>query len=244
MTEQRRTIKAKIEVIASKLIAEQGVQGFKIANVSEALGVDETVIRYFYQTEAILVETIVKEFVDDLVLLLSNFVKSEISTLGAQGMLQLGKNGLEFENKEVAVAFASQFSLHLNVLLDFFVENRYGLRVLLSAATTKDHESITIRKLHNLFLLSSKNRILRDVPIFSHYKSILGTAHHLYIYQCIMPIINYATFYDEYYLEVEAVVEHKIRKLLLGGIYKEIMSHIHNNSIVFCLPKDATVHKS
>ena len=190
---QHRIIQASIQ-----LFSQKGYDGTRVAEIAQAAGVTKALIYYYFKSKGEILDFLVQSFLDSITSIAMDFVNANIVRMIEEERLDIEPDKLHFTDAEALAAFMENYHGYFEQVLDFALEQRHTLRILML-------ESLKSSKHHNdLFKLLEMTREDEENLIFTtisqadsdfNYSDDMVVFHFFY---SIIPLVSFAAYFDDY----------------------------------------------
>jgi AcrR family transcriptional regulator len=194
------TVEAKERILQAsiQLFSEKGFDATSVTEISKSADVTKALIYYYFKSKEEILDSLVHSLLDRVTSITMDFIHANIVQMIQSGRLDIEPDRLSFANEEDTSYFLENGYKYFEKVLDFALENRAILRILM-------FESLKNSKNHNeLFHLMSLTTGNEENPLFktiSQADSDFNYSADMVMFKffyTIFPLVNFAVYYDDY----------------------------------------------
>jgi len=223
---KERIIKASV-----RLFSEKGFDKSSVSEIAEAANVTKALIYYYFKSKEDILDYLVHTLLENATSIVMDFVHASIVQMIKDGRLDIEPDRLHFINEEAIQSFLQNAGTYYERVLDYALENRAALRILML-------ESLKVGKHHNdLFQIMDLTKNSVQNPLFktiSEADNDFSYSDDFVLFKffyTILPLINFAVYYDEY-RALSSLSEKELRSSFLRPFQILLASLISRNSIL------------
>lgn len=218
--------KEKILNASIQLFSQKGFDAARVSEIADKAKVTKALIYYYFRSKEEILDHLVHSLLENATSITLDFIHENIVQMIKDGQLDIERDRLSFANEEAVEHFLQNAHIYYERVLDYAIENRSVLRILML-------ESLKNSKHHNdLFKLMDLSKESNDNPIFKtifeadkdfNYSNDMVLFKFFY---SIIPLVSFAAYYDDY-KEINRLNDRELRSSFLYSfqvIYSSLVS--------------------
>ncbi|HOV40680.1 MAG TPA: TetR family transcriptional regulator [Oscillospiraceae bacterium] len=222
--------KERILHAAVELFSKKGFDGARVNEIAEAAKVNKALIYYYFKNKEDILDYLVNMLLENVTSIALDFIHGNIVDMIKSGLLDILPDRLHFADENSLKDFLQNASLCYEKVLDFVLENRAILRILML-------ESLKNSKHHNaLFEFMSLNDTKTNLILktISEADSDFCFSEDMTIFNfffSIIPLVSFAAYYDDF-RNINGLSEDKMKKSFLDSFEVVFSSLVSGNDIL------------
>lgn len=216
--------KLRIANISAALFADKGFDATRVNEIADASKVNKAMIYYYFKNKEAILDYLIDSFFQDIVSIAADFIHKYVKQMVDDGRLDIKPDCLQFSDEEAIAFFWQNGSIYYDRLIDYMLEHRLIIRILMIESLKKGRHSNGIFRLSGLIEGSDANRIfemIRETSKNFYYSDDMLAFKFFYL---LIPVINFVAYFDEY-KSFYTVEEQELRNSF-NKLYKIVASSI------------------
>ncbi|HWR23510.1 MAG TPA: helix-turn-helix domain-containing protein [Feifaniaceae bacterium] len=193
-------IEAKERILRAsiQLFSEKGFDATSVTEIAQSAGVTKALIYYYFKSKEEILDYLVQSLRDRTTSIKMDFVHANIVQMIHDGRLDIMPDRLSFTSEEDTSFFLENGYKYFREVLDFALENRTIIRILMSESLKSS------KNCHELFYLMSLAAGSGEDPAFqtiSRADSDFNYSADMVMFKFFyttFPLVNFAVYYDDY----------------------------------------------
>lgn len=225
--------KAKERIISAslKLFSRKGFDATRVNEIADEANVTKALIYYYFKSKEEILDHLVHSLLETATSITMDFIHVNIIQMIHDGRLDIEPGRLRFADEKAIQHFMKNTGIYFRRLLDFALEHRFILRILML-------ESLKNSKHHNdLFRLLDFAKGSDENPLFK----VISEADRDFTYTddmtlfkfffSIIPLTSFAAYYDDY-KEISGLGDDELRESFLRSFQAIFTSLISGRDIL------------
>jgi AcrR family transcriptional regulator len=224
--------RTRIVEAATQLFALKGCDATRVNEIADAAGVTKALIYYYFPSKEAILDYLIRELVDDLSSIATDFVNQSVLQMIREGHLDIKPDRLSFANENARDRFLKCLRVYCERVLDHAIAHRAILRILL-LESLKDHS-----KHHNILLKiyeptrdatdGSLLRAIVDADSDFCYSDDLRVFKVFFNY---VPIVTFASYYDNFQ-SISGMTNRELRESFLSSLWVIVNSMVSGSEVL------------
>lgn len=197
-TSSREEAKIRILDAATKLFSEKGYDATPVNEIAKLADVNKALIYYYFESKEDILDCLIGSIMDKVSAISLEFIDGAIVSMIEEGRLDIEEDRFQFLDDEAVQYFETHVNKHHIKLVDYVVENRSIIRILLfESLKGGKHQNALFRFIE---LMDKKD----DNPLYS---TIWGVDQDFDYHEdtvffkfffSLIPLVSMAAYYDDY----------------------------------------------
>jgi len=206
--------KDRIIKAAVQLFSEKGFDGTRVSDIADLADVNKALIYYYFDGKEDILDILLHQLLNDITAFSMDFIHTHLISMIHDGTLDIKEDRLTFIDKNAVDSFLDSMRDYYRKAVSYALENRQIIRILmLESLKNSKHQN----DLYLFLKLLNKND---NNPI---YRTILNAdrdfnySEEFILYKfffSMMPIINFAVYFDDYKNHSDLEEEELINRFL------------------------------
>ncbi|KPU43790.1 HTH-type transcriptional repressor NicS [Oxobacter pfennigii] len=214
-----------------KLFSEKGFDATRVNEIAEAAEVNKALIYYYFKSKEEILDYLIDSLFKSVTSLAMDFIHQNIIQMIKEGSLDIEADRLHFINENALKFFLQQATIYIENLLDYVLEHRDVIRILLleSLKNGKHHDALF--RLMDLLKENDDNLIYKTIwDADNDFNFPDNMILHKFFFS-FMPYINFAAYFDEY-KKKSSLNDQEIRRSFLHSLKAVTFFSISGNDIL------------
>ena len=224
--------KERILNASIRLFSEKGFDTTRVNEIAEAASVTKALIYYYFKSKEEILDNLVHTLLDSATSITMDFVHSSIIQMIKDKRLDIEPDKLHFVSEDAVQYYITSVNEYYERLLDFALENRAILRILLleSLKTGKHHNALF--QIIDFGFNNSDSTIYKTIVEADHDFNYTDDFRIFKSFHAVLPLINFAAYYDEYQM-LSALSESEMRASFIRSSQVIFTSLVKGSDILF-----------
>ncbi|MDR1532304.1 MAG: TetR/AcrR family transcriptional regulator [Clostridiales bacterium] len=191
-------VKEQILKAATRLFSDKGYEGAKMNEIAQSAGVNKALIYYYFPSKQSVLDCILDNFFDEIVDMGIGFIQKSITRLIEEGRLDILPDRMRFTTMDDLREFKKMLYEYYRDAMRHFLDRRGVLRIVLAEALRSGEQHDALFRFFTLSESNKKNPFYVAVynadPDISYSKPAIFRK----FFFSLLPMVNFAVFYDDY----------------------------------------------
>jgi len=172
-----------------RLFSEKGFDATRVNEIADDVRVNKALIYYYFKSKEDILDQLVRSVIQQVGSIALDFIRESIVQMIGDGRLDIEPDRMRFRDRAAVEAYLSSSRRYYERALDYVLKHRVVIRILML-------ESLKRGKHHNsLFQFLEFLRPAEDNLV---YATITNDMMMSKFFFGIVPLINFAAYYDDY----------------------------------------------
>lgn len=190
--------KERILNASIQLFSDKGFDGTSVSEIAFEAEVTKALIYYYFKSKEHILDYHVQTLIDDITKISLEFIQGHIVRMIREELLDIEPDKLHFTSEEAAESFMESIRVYYERILDYALEHRALIRILLTESLKKSKHHKDLLKLLDLAKDSDENPIFRTIFEADRDFNYSESMALFTFFYAILPLINFAAYYDDY----------------------------------------------
>ncbi|NLM52998.1 MAG: TetR/AcrR family transcriptional regulator [Firmicutes bacterium] len=187
--------KARIISAAIQLFSQKGYDATRVNEIAETAGVTKALIYYYFNSKKEILDYLVQSLLDDAASITLDFLHAQLEHMLVKKKIAIKDDKLHFADEQAQKEFMANINSYHERIVDFALDNRQILRILLTEALKNSKHRHQLLQLTKHTPVIDKNLIgKKALQNFSHTE--YTALFKLFFFQ--IPLLGFAAFFDDY----------------------------------------------
>jgi len=190
---KERILRASVD-----LFSQKGFDSTSVSEIAASAEVTKALIYYYFNSKEEILDSLVKELLDNTTSLAMDFVHANIVRMIRDGRLDILPDRLSFTTDADIVEFIDSLKQYAQRMMHYTLQHREVIRILMleSLKNSKHHDK--------LFLLLSFQQPTEKNPIYHTISQVDGDfeySEELVLFKfffALFPLVSFVAYYDDY----------------------------------------------
>ncbi len=217
---------------AIQLFALRGFDATRVTEIADAAGVTKALIYYYFSSKADILDCLIRELVDKLTSIATDFVHESIVQMIKKGYLDIKPDRLSFVNEDAKDHFLRSLRVYCERVLDHAIAHRATLRILLleSLKGSSKHHNILL-KIHESTRDNSEGSLYKAIVDADKDFTYSDDLRVFNIFFGYVPIVSFASYYDNY-KKISNLTDQELRESFLNSLWIIINSMVSGSELL------------
>ena len=183
---------------SKQLFSQKGYDATRVNDIARAANVNKALIYYYFKSKEDILDCMVQSLYKNAVSLTMDFIQKNIVQMAKGGYLDIKPDRLHFANNEAIGHFMRNVFKFYERLIDYVIENRDIIRILLLESLKTGKHQYSLFSLMDFLSGSDNNPIYKTISDADQDFIFSDELVMFEFFFSIMPIVNFAAYYDEY----------------------------------------------
>ncbi len=183
---------------ALSLFSEKGFENTRVDEIAEKAEVNKALIYYHFESKEALLNHLLEGFFAGIKMKAMNFINNSIVKAIQSGELDILPDRIRFTDDAAAAGFMDNMQLYYEELLDYFLDNRDTVRLMLAESLKRDRKQMDLFHFIEFMEQKESNPIyqtIRDADDDFTYTNDMMISKFFY---GVLPMLNMAAYFDDY----------------------------------------------
>lgn len=190
---------AKIRIINAsiRLFSEKGFDGTRVSEIAQVAGVNKALIYYYFEGKESILDFLVNQVLEGFTTYSIDFVHEHIIAMIGEGTLEIEGESLKFTDEESADLFLHNINQYFEYMVNYLLERRQIIRIIMVESLKSSKHQKSLFMFLKLFEHNTDNLIYKTLKDAGYHLSFSDDYLIHKLFFTLMPIINFATFFDD-----------------------------------------------
>lgn len=191
---------AKVRIINAsiQLFSEKGYDATRVNEIADAAGVNKALIYYYFKSKEDILDHLLQTFFKDVKEFSMNFIKSYIVEMIKAGRLDIEADRFHFTRKDDIENFLSGIRSYYGNIIDYIIEYRYIIRILLLESLKDSKHKHDIFSLYNNFMIRSETNPFYKMIHDADADFDISDYVEFKFFYSLIPMLSFAAYYDDW----------------------------------------------
>lgn len=195
---QENGAKKRILDAAVELFSKKGYDATRVNEIAETANVTKGLIYYYFKSKEEILDYLLQLLFEDFTALAMDFVHTNIVRMIKDGKLDIEPDRFHFTNEESIKNFLQNTYDYYEVVLDFILENRSILRILMLESLKEGKYRNGIFRAMEIIKGDEENPIYKTIVEADKDFTSSDDLVCIKFFFSIIPLMGFAVYYDDY----------------------------------------------
>jgi len=195
---QENGAKKRILDAATQLFSKKGYDATRVNEIAETANVTKGLIYYYFKSKEEILDYLLQILFEDFTALVMDFVHTNIVRMIKDGKLDIEPDRFHFTNEEAIRNFLQNTYDYYEVVLDFILENRSILRILMLESLKEGKYRNGIFRAMDIIKGDEENPIYKTIVEADKDFTSSDDLVCIKFFFSIIPLVSFAVYYDDY----------------------------------------------
>jgi len=181
-----------------QLFSIKGYDATSVNDIAKAAHVNKALIYYYFKSKEEILDSMVKSLFNNALSIAMDFIHTNIVQMIKKGYLDILPDRLHFVSEEAIQRFLKNTYAFCERVIDFVIEKRDIIRVLMLESLKKGKHHNAIFRLFNLSRGGDENPIYKTISEADQDYTYSDDMVIFNFFFTIIPVINFAAYYDDF----------------------------------------------
>ncbi len=218
----RDEAKDRIVRASISLFSEKGFDGTRVNEIAKEAEVNKALIYYYFKNKEDILDYLIENLFTELTGLSLQFIGDSVVKMIKNDELDIKSDRFHFSDEEALGKFLEQADTYIERLIDYAIERRQVLRILMLESLKKRKHQKGLFRFMEMTYNSDVNPLYKTIKEADSDYNITDSTSLVKFFFGLVPIINFAAYYDDWLKADIEIDEMKLRSTFMG-IYRFMM---------------------
>lgn len=190
--------KKRILDAAVELFSKKGYDATRVNEIAETANVTKGLIYYYFKSKEEILDCLLRLLLENFTALSMEFVRTNIIPLIKTGELDIEPDRFHFSSKEAIMGFLRNTYGYHEEVLDFALENRNILRILMLESLKDGKYRRDIFQAMNLLKDDEENPVYKTIAEADRDFTYSDDLVCIRFFFSLIPLVSFAVYYDDF----------------------------------------------
>ena len=201
------------------LFSEKGFDGTRVNEIAQEAEVNKALICYYFKNKEDILDHLIENLFTELTGLSLQFIGDNVVRMIKDSELDIKADRFHFSNKQALGKFLEQTDIYIERLIDYAIERRHILRILLLESLKKRKHQNGLFRFMEMTYNSDSNPLYKTIKEADSDYNVPDSTPLVKFFFGLVPIINFAAYYDDW-LKTDLEIDEKRLRGTFAGIYR------------------------
>lgn len=224
---KERIVKASIA-----LFSEKGFDGTRVSEIAQEAAVNKALIYYYFKNKEDILDYLLENLFHEFTGLSMQFINKNIVKMIKDDALDIRADRFHFSDEAALEEFLRQTDLYIDRFIDYIIEKRYVLRILMLESLKKRKHQKGLFRFIEMTYGSEANPLFKTIKEADSDYSVPEIVSLIKFFFGLVPMISFAAYYDDWLKTDLSVDEKKLRNTFVGVYRFMIKQFIQETDIL------------
>ncbi len=214
---EKEEAKVRITNASIQLFSEKGYDATRVNEIADAAGVNKALIYYYFKSKQEILDHLLKTFFQNFKTQLMSFIEENVVNMIKNGRLDIEAKRFHFTTKKDADDFMSRMRSYYEHFIDYLLENRKIIRILLLESLKKSKHHTSLFYFANIMEKSNTNPFFKTIYDADQDFDYSDSMVELKFFFSFIPMLSFAAYYD-IWKNIRGITDKVLRESFLGSI--------------------------